>query len=156
MKKVLFICMGNICRSAMAEGILREKIQQLGLPLTVDSAGTHSYHNGSQYDPRARAELKKHGIDIDDLRSRRITAADFTEFDYLFAADTANLNDLHNEFGDSSQAVQLMTTYSQRFQGDNVPDPYYGGDAGFAHVYEMLCESIDAWLAHEKLSSSDQ
>lgn len=151
MKKVLFICMGNICRSAMAEGILREKIQQLGLPLTVDSAGTHSYHSGNQYDPRARAELKKHGIDVDDLRSRRVSAEDLTEFDYLFAADTANLNDLHSEFGDSSQVVQLMTAYSQRFQNGDVPDPYYGGDAGFTHVYEMLCESIDAWLTHEKL-----
>lgn len=146
MKHILFICMGNICRSAMAEGILRDKIQRHNLPLVVDSAGTHGYHNGEQYDHRARAELKKHGINVDDLHSRRVTAADFERFDVLFAADDMNLRDLHAEFGAAADKVQLMTAYSERYAGQGVPDPYYGGDEGFTHVYEMLNESIDRWL----------
>lgn len=149
MKKVLFICMGNICRSAMAEGILREKIRQRQLPIMVDSAGTHSYHNGQQYDRRARAELAKHGIDVDDLRSRRVCADDFAQFDYLFAADTANLGNLSGEFGLIADSVKLMTAFSTAYQQQDVPDPYYGGDAGFTHVYEMLDESIEAWLTSE-------
>lgn len=146
MKKVLFICMGNICRSAMAEGILRHKIAEQSLDLFVDSAGTHHYHNGEQYDRRARAELIKHGIDVADLRSRRVTAEDFTTFDWIFAADTANLRDLKAEFGDLTDKVQLMTAYSTDYYQQSVPDPYYGGDSGFTHVYELLDESISAWL----------
>lgn len=138
--------MGNICRSAMAEGILRDKIRRYQLPLVVDSAGTHSYHNGQKYDHRARAELDKYGIYVDDLHSRLVIADDFEQFDVLFAADDANLRDLQAEFGDAANKVQLMTAYSNDYQGQNIPDPYYGGDAGFAQVYRMLDESIESWL----------
>lgn len=146
MTKVLFICMGNICRSAMAEGILRHKIAEQNLSIRVDSAGTHSYHNGEQYDRRARTELAKHGINVDDCRSRRVKTSDFSEFDVLFAADTANLQNLTEEFGALADSVALMTAFSEKYAGQNIPDPYYGGDEGFAHVYAMLDESIDAWL----------
>lgn len=151
MKNILFICMGNICRSAMAEGILRDKIQRHNLPLTVDSAGTHSYHNGEKYDSRARAELKKQGVNVDDLRSRRVSADDFKRFDALFVADKMNLRDLRAEFGEITDKVQLMTKYSDQYQGQEIPDPYYGGEEGFAHVYAMLDESISAWLRYENL-----
>lgn len=146
MKKVLFVCMGNICRSAMAEGLLRHKIEQRGLDIAVDSAGTHGYHVGSTYDSRARAELAKHGIYVDDLRSRQIQVTDFEDFDVIFAADGNNLSDLSQQFGEAVNHVERMTAYSQRFCGQDVPDPYYGGDEGFAQVYEMLEESIDSWL----------
>ncbi len=151
MKKVLFVCMGNICRSAMAEGILRHKIQQHNLPITVDSAGTHSYHNGGKYDSRARAELAKHNIDVEDLRSRRIKESDFSKFDIIFAADQHNLRDLSSEFRELANNVKLMTEFSKEFQGQNIPDPYYGNGQGFIHVYQMLDESINEWLRFEGL-----
>lgn len=146
MKKVLFVCMGNICRSAMAEGLLRDKVEQRGLAVTVDSAGTHGYHVGNAYDLRARAELAKHNISVEDLRSRQIQAADFEAFDVVFVADDDNLADLSRQFGNVGKHVVKMTAYSERYFNLNVPDPYYGGDEGFAEVYKMLDESIDAWL----------
>lgn len=151
MKKVLFICMGNICRSAMAEGILREKIRQKNLPVSVDSAGTHSYHQGNPYDSRARAELAKHNINVGDLRSRRVQQQDFDDFDVIFAADQANLRDLSADFGTQADKVMLMTAFSKDYHQQNVPDPYYGNHQGFTHVYQMLDESIDAWLESEDL-----
>ncbi len=151
MKKVLFICKGNICRSSMAEGILRDKIAKYGLPLSVDSAGTHTYHNGEPYDSRARNELRNHRINIEDLRSRRIRESDFDDFDVLLAADHANLRDLHDEFGERADKVKLMTHYCLPHRDEAVPDPYYGGKEGFATVYQLLEESIEAWLQFEGL-----
>lgn len=146
MKKVLFICMGNICRSSMAEGILRDRIEKQGLALLVDSAGTHGYHQGKPYDQRAREELAKQDINVDDLRSRQVSAADFDTFDVIFAADQSNITDLAAGFGEKANKVKLMTAYSEQYFGLDVPDPYYGDSEGFAKVYEMLAESIDTWL----------
>lgn len=147
MKKVLFICMGNICRSSMAEGILREKIRQRHLPLSVDSAGTHDYHHGNRYDARARATLREHHIDVEDLRSRPVCAEDFQQFDTLFAADRSNIEHLAAKYGDNANRVELMTAYSPENPNEDVPDPYYGGEEGFHQVYVMLDAAIEGWLA---------
>lgn len=149
MKKVLFVCMGNICRSSMAEGLLRDKIRQRHLPLVVDSAGTHRYHQGEKYDRRAREVLATKGIDVEDLRSRPIACQDFSEFDTIFAADEHNIAVLQQQFGVLADKVMLMTAFSHRYANQPIPDPYYGGDDGFSLVYDMLDESIEAWLAVE-------
>lgn len=145
-KHILFVCMGNICRSAMAEGILLKKIETYRLPLSVDSAGTHGYHAGGEYDPRSKHELSRHGIVVNHLRSRRIVDSDFAQFDKIFAADTQNIKDLKNEFGHLAKKVELMSSYAKRHHNQNVPDPYYGDEKDFAAVYALLDEIIDDWL----------
>lgn len=151
MQKVLFVCMGNICRSAMAEGILLNKVRQHNLQLEVDSAGTHGFHNGKKYDERARAELKCHDIDIEAHRSRQVEKDDLINFDVIFVADRSNLRNLRSKYGKLANKVKLMTAFSKKYRNEEIPDPYYGGEEGFRHVYRMLNESINAWLYVEEI-----
>ena len=138
--KVLFVCMGNICRSPTAHGVFQSLVdaQGLGGSIQVDSAGTHSYHIGSPPDLRSQAAARSRGIDLTGLRARRFVTTDFIEFDYLLGMDHTNLADMLALKPDATSArVKLMLEYSDRYQQQEVPDPYFGDD-GFDQVFDMI------------------
>jgi protein-tyrosine phosphatase len=147
--KVLFVCMGNICRSPTAHGVFQSLVDQQGLgeSIQVDSAGTHSYHIGSPPDLRSQATAQSRGIDLAGLRARRFVTTDFTEFDYLLAMDHANLADmLAIKPDDETRArVKLMLEYADKFEQQEVPDPYFGED-GFDLVFDMIDDAARGLL----------
>jgi len=147
-KKILLVCLGNICRSPMAEGVLRAKAMERRLPITTDSAGTSSYHAGEAPDHRAQAAMRRHGIDISDLRARPFTAQDFERFDLLLAMDADNLRDMRKQAPNAAlaQKAQLIMDHAPLHPERSVPDPYYGGDLDFEHVYGMLDEACENLL----------
>lgn len=147
MIKVLFVCLGNICRSPMAEGIFRDLIEKAGLDqeVMVDSAGTHGYHIGEPPDPRAQSTTARHGIIITGLRGRQVQAADLQSFDYVLAMDTENLAFLQRLPG--SAHVRLFLEFASKPATREVPDPYYGGLGGFDQVYKLLEEAAQGLLA---------
>lgn len=138
MVKVLMVCLGNICRSPLAEGILKSKVNLN--EVTIDSAGNAAYHVGNLPDPRSIAVAKKHGIDITTQRARKFTVKDFDSFDFIYAMDQNNFDDLlklaRNK--EDKKKVLLILNEVSPFQNNSVPDPYYGGDDGFENVYQML------------------
>lgn len=143
-KSVLFVCMGNICRSPTAHGVVRKLLQEEGadLDIRVDSAGTHAYHVNEPPDPRAQSAAAARGIDISDLRARAVEISDFDEFDYILAMDHDNLELLERIRPPGSRAeLRLMLSYSTLEHSDEVPDPYYGGAKGFEDVLDMLEEA---------------
>ena len=138
---VLFVCMGNICRSPTAEGVFREQLRGAGLSAHVrtDSAGTHAYHIDSPPDPRSRQAAGKRDIDISDLRARVVVAEDFERFDYVLAMDAGNLSALEALRPAHSRArIGLLMDYAPSGYPREVPDPYYGGRHGFEIVLDML------------------
>lgn len=138
MVKVLMICLGNICRSPLAEGILKSKVNLN--EVTIDSAGTAAYHVGNLPDPRSIAVAKKHGIDIITQRARKFTVKDFDSFDFIYAMDQNNFDDILklSRNKEDKKKVLLILNEVRPFQNNSVPDPYYGGDDGFENVYQML------------------
>jgi protein-tyrosine phosphatase len=146
--KVLLVCLGNICRSPMAEGILRDKARERGLRLTIDSAGTNRYHTGEAPDHRAVAKMKEHGHDITDLRARTIEPEDFGRFDRILVMDTSNLQNVLRVPHKTSHGskVSLFLNEFQPQGNQSVPDPYFGGDDGFEDVYQMLDKACEAYL----------
>jgi len=142
--RVLFVCMGNICRSPTAEGVFAKKVQEANLvdQIEIDSAGTHAYHVGEQPDPRSQKTALKHGIDLSPLRARRAVAEDFDEFDYVLAMDRDNERGLQAICPVGAEyKLQLFLSYAPNLEYDEVPDPYYGGPNGFEQVLDMIDEA---------------
>jgi len=145
MKKILMVCLGNICRSPMAEGIVRDEFAKHGINIQVDSAGTAAYHVGEAADERGKAELAKHGIDISDERAMKLSPYHLEEYDMIYAMDRSNYSDILALCKDEEERkkVDMFMNISQPGKFISVPDPYYGGDEGFAKVYTMLKESAE-------------
>jgi len=140
------VCLGNICRSPMAEGILRRKLQDRGLTVTVDSAGTGGWHAGEAPDKRAIHTAKKFGVDISNLVARKFSKKDFDHFDFIYVMDHENLRDVlaHARSEQDVSKVKLLLNMSAEDSNQAVPDPWYGGDDGFVEVYKMLDQACDA------------
>ncbi len=148
--KVLFVCMGNICRSPTAEGVFRSLVdaEDLQRSILVDSAGTHGYHVGAPPDARAQATARGRGVDLSRLQARRFESRDFLEFDYLLAMDRNNQADmLALRPDDARAALHLMLEFSRDFAETEVPDPSYG-DEGFDTVYDMIENASRGLLDH--------
>lgn len=141
--KVLMVCLGNICRSPLAEGILKSKLNTNSI--YVDSAGTGDYHVGDPPDPRSIAIGKKYGLDITTQLGRQFEAADFDRFDHIYVMDTFNFSDVISLAKNEEQKRKVKLILNEVFPGENVdvPDPYQGGQQGFENVYQMLNEACD-------------
>ena len=139
------VCLGNICRSPLAEGILKHKLEQKGIEGFVDSAGTGGYHIGALPDKRSIEVANEYGIDITDQRARKLRSVDFDEFDYIFAMDTQNYQDIRRQTLNDAEKekVKLILNESMPNSNRTVPDPYYGGPNGFKNVYDMLDEACE-------------
>ena len=151
MIQVLMVCMGNICRSPTADGVLRQKLRQQGLAdqVRVDSAGTHNYHPNSPPDARSQSHARRRGYDLSDLRARQITDADFATFDLILAMDWDNLALLQDACPAQHQhKLRRLTEFCQQFDSPVVPDPYYGGDKGFEVVLDLVEDACDGLLLH--------
>lgn len=138
---ILFVCMGNICRSPTAEGVFRHMARQAGLEerFEIDSAGTHAYHVGKAPDARAQEAARRRGYDLSGLRGRQVCQADFANFDLLLAMDRDNQqNLLHVCPPELRHKIRLLLEFSRGFEEKEVPDPYYGGAQGFERVLDMV------------------
>lgn len=139
--KILFVCMGNICRSPTAEGVFNKVIQDKGTVnhFIVDSAGTHAYHVGEQSDTRSQQMARSRGIDLSKIRARKVVQSDFEHFDHILAMDSDNYHILLTESPEQYRhKIKLFLDYAPDRKETDVPDPYYGGQNGFAHVFDLV------------------
>jgi protein-tyrosine phosphatase len=150
MVKVLFVCLGNICRSPTAEGVFRKLVQDEGLDdlIEIDSAGTHAYHVGSPPDARAQEAALRRGIDMSDLVGRKVDTGDFYVFDYILAMDESNEYHLKEMApGEEIHKVCLFLDFAGDAAEREVPDPYYGGAKGFEHVLDLVEQAAAGLLS---------
>ena len=149
MKRVLFVCTGNICRSPTAEGVFRHLARERGVleRIRIDSAGTIDFHAGEAPDPRAVEHAARRGYDLSDLRARQVTYADFHQFDRILAMDRGHLRQLKALApGGAASRIAMFLDHSGRWHGRDVPDPYYGGAHGFEEVLDMVEEACAGLL----------
>ena len=149
--KILFVCMGNLCRSPMAEGVFKHHVAQAGLQdlIASDSAGTHDYHVGDPPDPRALRASERRGYDLSALRGRQVSRGDFSEFDYVLAMDESNLRVLERLCpSQHALKLKLLMEFSTGPALREVPDPYYGEDQGFERVLDMVEQAAQGLLDH--------
>ncbi|WP_457390573.1 low molecular weight protein-tyrosine-phosphatase [Roseateles sp. P5_E1] len=143
-RRILFFCMGNICRSPTAEGVMRAKLAAAGLDVEVDSAGTHGYHVGAPPDERSQEHALKRGYDLSRLRARKLVAEDFARFDLVLAMDADNLTHAERLCPPSQRPrLKLLMDYAPHAGNPQVPDPYYGGAAGFDEVLDLVEAACD-------------
>lgn len=153
MKKisVLFVCMGNICRSPTAEAVFRARVEEAGLAqqILIDSVGTHDYHIGNPPDLRTQQAAKQRGYDMSSLRGRQVEAADFSRFDYVLAMDNANMAILYRLCPKPQRdRLGMFLEYANRHKEREVPDPYYDGEDGFERVLDMVEDAAAGLLLH--------
>lgn len=147
--RVLFVCMGNICRSPMAQGVFAERVKAAGLDhaIAVDSAGTHAYHVGEPPDGRARRAARARDVDVSDQRARRVEIEDFGAFDYIVAMDRDNMDRLLADCPPEFESrLRLFLDFAPGCGESEVPDPYYGGDDGFERVLDLVENASDGLL----------
>ena len=143
--KILMVCLGNICRSPIAEGVLRHKVKQQGLDIEVDSAGTAAYHIGEQPDPRMQLTASNHEIDISGQSARQFSVDDFDDFDIIYAMDSSNYGDIVSKARDDAdrEKVKLLLNEYKPGSDMSVPDPWYGGSEGFERVFQLVDAACD-------------
>lgn len=155
---ILFVCMGNICRSPTAQGIFTAAVEEAGLShrVHIDSAGTHAYHVGEPPDPRATRAAAARGIDLSDQRARRVERADFERFDYVLAMDRDNRDALLAMCpAPQRQKVRLFLAHADEGTEQDVPDPYYGGEHGFERVLDLVEEGARRLLDDIRVRLAD-
>ncbi len=149
MKRILFVCLGNICRSPSAEAVMNYLIEENNLTelIECDSAGTYGYHAGQMADRRMQRHAIKRGYDLTSI-ARAVTQSDFEDFDYIVAMDNSNYTNLLSmiQNKDNSNKIIKMTDYCQNINADEVPDPYYGGEQGFENVLDILEDATQGFL----------
>jgi protein-tyrosine phosphatase len=146
---VLFVCMGNICRSPTAEGVFRKKVEDAGLAdaIHIDSAGTHAYHIGEPPDARSQRYAEKRGYDLSRLRARKVSAEDFARFDYVLAMDHDNLDRLKAACPrEHAHKLTLFMEFARKHDSKIVPDPYYGNGNGFERVLDYIEDAADGLI----------
>ena len=152
-RAVLFVCLGNICRSPVAEGVFRQTLQshlpEESAQWLIDSAGTSDHHQGDHPDLRSMAHAASQGLDISMLESRPFTAEDFQRFDHILVMDDSNLSNVLSLASSDADRSKVSLMLEVSFPGENcqVPDPYYGGDQGFQVVYDLLTQASADWLS---------
>ena len=146
MQKVLMVCLGNICRSPLAEGIMLKLIKENNINMRVDSAGTSNYHIDEAPDKRTIANAAKHDVDLKPLRARQFKASDFEKFDKIYVMDSDNYNEVKRISGKHWQAekVDLLLNASYPNQNRQVPDPWYGGEEGYHEVFDLITKACAA------------